>query len=408
MVGTRGAVLGLLLAAGLLGGCSTRDRSNPLDPGNPNTGGEPQWLTALADEGGVDLSWSVVPYRDLTEVRIVDAEHATVLWSGPGDGTYRDGDLPDGEERRYRLDLVLDSGRTQSLPEVLATPGPAVPWVADAGSGTAGRLTPDGRGRREAFRFAAISTVTVDPASGDVMVLEYYLGRATVLDPAGNTKWQLLSLIRPYAGLYTGDGWWVTDSNSSRVLLLDEEGKVAYTDSTVAFPGDLAPGGPGRVYVVNLQRGVVELEVGRGQIHSAPFTDPQVVATASDGSVWVAEAASGSLVHLDSTLVELGRTPGWSRVEALRGDPVVPGGVWVADRAGKRVVLVDPEGTVVETLGYFPAPLSLAVAPDGSEVWVADPALGQVVRMSREGLELARTLGLAGPLSVDVAFDPGP
>lgn len=400
-----GAGLAILL---LVAGCSTRDRSNPLDPGNPDTGGEPKWLEALADEGGVDLSWRVRAYRDLVEVRVVDAGHGSVLWAGPGDGSYRDAGLPDGEERRYRLDLVLDSGRTRSLEEVAATPGPAVAWAADAGSGTLARLTPDCRGRRDSFRFASISALAVDDTTGEVMVLEYFQGRVTVLDRNGNTRWDLLTLTRPYSGLRTPDGWWVTDNNRGQVLLLDEDGNIDYADSTLAFPGDLTPGGEGTVYVVNLTRGVARLEVGEGQTASAPFNDPEVIATAADGTVWVSEAASRSLVHLDADLVELARFPGWERVEALRADPVVSGGVWVADRGSRRVVLVDPSGAVVQSLGYFPAPVSLVAAPDGSEIWVTDPALGEVVRMSRDGLELSRTAGLSGPIAADVAFDPLP
>ena len=37
-------------------GCGTRDRENPLDPQNPDTKGDPDWLDAIADDGAVDLS----------------------------------------------------------------------------------------------------------------------------------------------------------------------------------------------------------------------------------------------------------------------------------------------------------------------------------------------------------------
>ncbi|HET9234362.1 MAG TPA: hypothetical protein VFP10_09505, partial [Candidatus Eisenbacteria bacterium] len=75
----------------VVAGCGTREHENPLDPENPDTNGEPEWLVATADDGAVDLTWRVPVYDDLDAVRLVDVANDVVLWTG-GDGRkiYRD------------------------------------------------------------------------------------------------------------------------------------------------------------------------------------------------------------------------------------------------------------------------------------------------------------------------------
>ena len=48
----------VLLVAG--SGCSSRERSNPFDPGNPSTRGHPIAFAALAGDGYATLTWQAV------------------------------------------------------------------------------------------------------------------------------------------------------------------------------------------------------------------------------------------------------------------------------------------------------------------------------------------------------------
>src|SRR4029453_5972282 len=52
----------LLFAALVLvsAGCSNRDRNNPFDPGNPDTGGMPPDFRAIADDRKNTLTWGTV------------------------------------------------------------------------------------------------------------------------------------------------------------------------------------------------------------------------------------------------------------------------------------------------------------------------------------------------------------
>jgi sugar lactone lactonase YvrE len=396
-------LLGLVAAAG---GCATRDHDNPLDPENPDTGGEPHWLGAFAASGRVELSWFVEDFTDLVGVRLVDRGTGALLWTGPsGTGEFSHNGLPNGVDRSYRLELVLATGRVLALPEEAATPGPAYPWVYDVGTGSVSLLTPDGRRVRHRYPDPDAVSVIADPRDASVLVLEFYAGEAVRVSPAGEELWRVDTLFRPSAGLRTDDGWWVADAGLGAVFLYDADGGLVFSDSTFTFPVDLALGDSGSVWVADRQGPVVRLKPGAGIVAADTLDSPYTLCAAGDGGVWVADRDAGAVVRLGSGGGEIVRVTGRSGIEALAEDPVSLG-AWAADRGGKRVLLFGPDGAVLRSVTGFPAPSAIAVSPDGGTVWVADPVVGEVVRMSRDGADRIESKGLSGPLSISIAFDP--
>ena len=390
----------------VLTACSTRDHDNPLDPENPATGGEPRWLTALADDGAVDLSWDVDYFNDVETVELVSAGNGAVLWSGDlGPGAFRDVGLVNGQEVDYRLDLVLTTGVVTALPEESATPGRAIPWAYDLGSANVSRLTPDGRRERLSVFDPDAVSVVADPESAFVLVLDFFRSEVVLLDRDGDELWTVEDLFRPGAGLWSPEGWWVSDAGLGLVALYDHGGSLVYSDSTLTFPAGMTRAGPNAVWVADRVGPVVRIEVGLGVTAGDTLDSPLVVSEVGDGGVWVADVGSDDLVRLQADGTEVVRVPGFFGVATLAADPVSDG-AWVGDRGSRRVVLVDGQGQIVVTAGGFPAPSSLAVSPDGNEIWVADPARGKIVRIDRTGEELSESEGLSSPVSVSVAFDP--
>jgi DNA-binding beta-propeller fold protein YncE len=393
-----------IAAAAVLAGCSTRDHDNPLDPENPDTGGAPRWLSALADEGAVDLAWTVERFRDLDAVRLVSVPSGSVLWTGDaGTGSFRHIGLANRVDQEYRLDLVLNDGRILELPEEIATPGPDLPWVLDAGSGSAKRLTPDGRGVRVRVSAPGGTSVVADPDSAQVLLVEFFDGRVRLLDREGTEVWSIDTLLRPITALRVEDGWWIADSGLGAVMRVNDQGTFVYGDSTFTFPVDLASDGGDGVWVADRAGTLARVVEGTGVVFTMPLATPLALAPAAGGGVWVAARGDALLLRLDAAGVEVARAEDLSGLETLVPDPVTDG-VWAADRGGRRVVLFDANAGEVVAFGGFPSPASLAVSPDGAEIWVADPALGRVVRLGREGTVLSRTAGVTSPVSISVTF----
>ena len=143
-----------LVAAGALavvsGGCETRDRSNPLDPYNDDTGGLIPGFNALAGNRQVEIRWSRVTQDGLTGYRLL---------------RWRPGDLPEVVEDQiapnltgtvdtavvneesyvYQLVARFQSGDTLASPADTATPGARQIIVLGADLPGMYGLTPDGR-----------------------------------------------------------------------------------------------------------------------------------------------------------------------------------------------------------------------------------------------------------------------
>ena len=385
-------------------GCGSREHENPLDPENPDTGGEPQWLIATADDGAVDLTWRVPVYDDLDAVRLIDVANDVVIWTG-GDGRklYRDPGLANGVTRTYRLDLVLNSGTIIDLPVERATPGTNIPWVYDVGRGEVVRMSPDGLRRRTGYFDPAALAVVAHPDSGFVLVLDFFSGSILELDREARERWVKDDYGRPNAGDYVRGGWWVSDSEQRVVRRLDESGTVVREFTDFSFPFDVVAVGDSAAWVADATGSVTRLHLNGEALVVDSLLSPRILAPTPDGGVWVADRDAAEIVRISASGHVLRRVAGYPGIEALAGDPI-SGGVWVGDRARRSVTLLDDQGqVVVSTLG-FPTPSSLSVSPDGSEVWVADPTLGDLVRLSRSGEIIERSLDLSSPASVSVAF----
>lgn len=405
-----GAVPALFLAGMILvvAGCSTRDHDNPLDPENPSTGGEPRWLEALAGDGLVDLSWAVRNYEDLEQIQVIESGSGDPIWVGKRtEHTFTHTGLANGTDFRYHLDLKLSSGTTLTLPDEVATPGRSLPWILDFGSGYVVRMTPDGRGARVRTLDPSAVAVEADPATGEVLVVDFFGGSVRLLDTDAEEVWSSNKVFRPNAALRTAEGWWVTDSGLGSTLLFDTEGEVVFEETSLTFPVAMAPAGAGHVWVADRLGPLVKMNADSGIVVADTLASPYTLCEAPDGGVWVADRDADVLIRLDGAGEELVRLGGFPGIEALAADPV-NGGVWVAERSRRQILFLGPDGSELLAVPGFPSPSSLAVSPDGEEVWVVDPVLGRLVRISRSGDTLVESRGLASPTSVSVAFDPAP
>jgi DNA-binding beta-propeller fold protein YncE len=386
-------------------GCGTRDRENPLDPQNPDTKGDPDWLDAIADDGAVDLAWQIPDYSDVDTVRLVDVVHDAIIWTGDlGRGIYRDEGLTNGITRQYRLDLVLSSGTITKLPVEEATPGKNIPWVYDVGRGEVVRMSPDGLRRRTGYFDPATLAVVADPDSGFVLAVDFFAGRLVLLNRDAEEIWTKEDYGRPNAASHVpSGGWWVTDSEDGFIRRIDASGEPQEEYHDFGFPIDVGAVGDSLAWVADGTGLVGLLRRGQGFVHVDTLGTPRVLAVTRDGGTWVADRSASALIRLSPSGAEVRRVTGYVDVETLASDPV-GNGVWLGDRRRRSVTLLDEDGNVVMTTLGFPAASSISVAPDGSEAWIADSGLNKVVRLSRSGEVLGRSIDLSSPVSISVVF----
>lgn len=399
-------------------GCSQRDRANPLDPANPETGGRPEGFNAIANYSVITLSWT--PRPDLA----VDGFQLMRL--APGDSLFRplggtravtangyvDSGVLNGQRYRYRLYYVIGGQTGQRPAEDEATAGPLRVYVADPGAGAALRLSPDGRDVISRWTtFGDVQSIAVDAEAGRVWVSSWPDGTAGWFDPSSPFTLMIPGIPSPYS--------LAVDKGNHTVWICDLSGSLVHRDLD---GGSATPG------VIPLLDGPIGVAVGP-----------------ADRSVWVCEgdgnrvrrwnstgtplataflAASPSRVAVDSlTRVAWVTSLNGARVWRIAENGAVldsslacsgpigialdrPRGLaWVADAVGNRVVALDI-GTlaVVRTIGGLVEPRSVAVDPTNGEVWVVARGTRAVAHYSSAGVLLDRLDGLSDPSEITLDY----
>lgn len=144
------AALVAILAGGILGGCSQRDRLNPLDPENETTGGLIAGFGALAGNGQVEIRWTRLTQTGVLGYRVLRSSPGETPAYLPGffdsniAGTV-DLSVRNDQTYIYRLVAQLSAGDSAVSPADTATPGTRKIVVLSAGIPGIVGLTPDAR-----------------------------------------------------------------------------------------------------------------------------------------------------------------------------------------------------------------------------------------------------------------------
>ena len=233
-----GAVVAILVAAAV-GGCTERDRSNPLDPANLDQGGALYGFNALAGDGLVELRWNrltqtgVLGYRLLRwrtgEIPSYVGEFLPPQFSGAVDTT-----AVNGERYLYRAVAYLSEGDSVTSPVDTATAGSRHIVVLSNTSANAAviGLTPDGRDLLYANRADdAYEDIEADDARGVLWLSHNFLNRVERLTWTGAFAGPTIHLQSPAdISIFGRDGTgWIAIPSLSRVGVYERSSAVEKT-----------------------------------------------------------------------------------------------------------------------------------------------------------------------------------
>ena len=184
----------LAFLATLLSACEGRDHANPLDPLNPDTGGRPDNLNAIAGDGKVSLEWRDLGFDDIVGYDLLRVEEetgeSTFVNDGPispSETTRSDEEVVNGHTYAYTLYFLTPAG--ESLPSLSdrATPGPTTVWVADFNALSIRRISPDARDLVQSVGgLSGPWDLSVSPAGDALWVADYSGGRVIEYDLDGD------------------------------------------------------------------------------------------------------------------------------------------------------------------------------------------------------------------------------
>lgn len=399
-------------------GCSRRERLNPLDPGNPQTGGAPSGFNAVAGYASVQLRWDPHPELAIDGFRLLRRTEGAADWQlltadlTPSNSRYLDSGLPNSVRQHYRLEYVIGGQPGPRAAEDDATPGAARPWVADPGAGAVLLISPDGRDvnvRRTGL--GDIYALAVDPRDGTLWGSARYDGLVWLIDPFGVDDFAIPGVASPYALAVSpfDHSVWVTDVTGG-LAHFRRDGTAATPGylSTLDDPIDVAVNPfDASVWVAERHGNRVRHYAANGTpLGTAFVTAPARVAVDSlTRLAWVTSLDAGRVWRiaengavLDSSLAANG--PIGISIDRPHGR------VWVADAVGARVLALDLSTlAVLSTTTNAGTPYDVAADPVTGEVWVVSRGERAVVRLAPDGSVLDRLTGLSDP--VQVRLDPG-
>lgn len=369
----------LALLALLLPGCSRRERTNPLDPANPQTGGRPDGFNAIAGFSNVVLQWNArtdLAIDGFQLFRRAPTDSTFQPLGGvlePKSNSFLDAGILNGRDYRYRLYYVIGGQLSTQPAEEIATPGPLRPWVCDPGNGELVRLSADGRDivARNHIGITPYS-ITVSPIEGQLWVSDVFAGKVLRLEPVFLSGTQITSLPQPFQiALDNINGTaWITD----------------LTGSLGHFFTNGQPAQPGRIDLLQSPGGVT-VNPNTREVYLCETGGNRVRRYANDG-----------------TPLSAGSVPSPSRVAI----DTVSRFIWVTSLPTGRVYCLNEAAQAIDSLSIFTGPIGIAVDSRRRRVWVADAAGNRVIVLDAvTRTELFRVNGIGEPRDVDIDLRTG-
>lgn len=398
-----------LTGVALVGGCGGRDRTNPFDPLNPDTGGEPSAMVATAACARVELTWNTLDMVDLTGIRIW--RMAAGRADPPGEllnqtplnakrTFYEDTMLVNEVLYTYTVEFLFEGGGNGFLAPVKARPGAALPWVSDPCGWGLSLLAPDGRQVRQQVAYGnPILDLDIDEEnhrvfaarfdSGELLVLHSGTGASTGSLPALGAS--CVSWCPAIQALAVGAFYECT------ITWMSPQGTVFGSRHLDGHPEDVVFRDSSTTWVALHEGPLLRVSFASGEVDSMPVDLVRPVEVADDpdsGGCWVADRQGGTVAYIGDDLV-IFRTAESLLGEPMGLDPTGSGTCWVADRGIGSLVALDRCCREVDRLSGMGRIADVAYDPQTGNLWVTLPEEGQV-RCIVPGGEVAASIRLPG------------
>ena len=327
-----------------IAGCQGRDRVNPLDPLNPDTGGTPDILNAIAGNAEVSLEWDDLGFNDLDGYDLLrveeDVPESTLLNDSPihpSETQWMDSDVINDHTYTYILRFLTPDGLfPKSMPDV-ATPGPTTVWIVDFNSPSLRKVSPDGRDlvKRTTGLSGPIDLVVT--AAGDaIWVADYFEGKVIkydiegefVLDYDQSSAGRGLPVSLAFNSL--DNTLWIGGRFPDGITQIDDHGEEIAHFVSISYP--------------------IDIDVDR-----------------SNGTVWVASREDRAVYRLRDGEADFTAFTGFNRPSSLSVDPI-SGRCWIADE--REVTVLNREGEIVLSPESLSSPQVVAVDASDGACWV--------------------------------------
>jgi streptogramin lyase len=414
----------LIAAFLVVGGCTTRERTNPLDPRNSVTQGSLVGFNAIAADSVVELRWPPLRVQGVLGYRVQRWRPGGAPQSlgasdyNPAATAAEDPDVRNDSTYVYRLIAHLDTGDSVLSAPDTVTPGTRRIFALAAGTPSLLRLTPDARDvLYELQTKESYVDMELERSTGVLWFAAETSGEVVRRTPDGAITGAVIETGAPgdlSVSSNRGLGW-VVSLTSGSVTSYGPDLNDASPHSTIgdvpapriveagtADPSVWVGDEGGEVYRFQAQ------DLVRTNLWSLSAGPIRAIALdEARGGAWVAtRAPAGTLYYLDpaDSSATLVRSP-LSSAADLAVDPAT-GDLWIAERGpadlgAGRLSLITRAGVTLATVGSI-EPYGIDVDPADGSCWISDLHSNRILQISRSGATLRASPPLATPYAVRV------
>jgi hypothetical protein len=405
---------GLILILISIVSCSNRNRSNPLDPKNPDTHGKPTDLRILSDRDNVTLSWDKITLDDITGYKIYkrnqnESNYQIIETIGSNRSTFTEETVPYDQQMTYQITALTSSGYESPFSDsVSITAGPNNYWIVDYYMGSVFHLTYDCLHFFSRFDYLLYPiAITADTTNRSVYFLEEVFGYIWKINKAGEIKLWVSGLNHPSDIAFDNlaQTIWVCNNDGSEIVRFDMDKVKLGTSTGFGKIINLRLSGKdeGCWIMDALYKSVAHLSLyGIEDVKiEYPLTEPSTISCyQSEGWIWIADSLQLIKANANGEIactIDMNQSITSLSIDQSTGD------CWAAivtDQNAHEILKFSPSGEILVTQVGFAYITAIAANPSNGGCLVADAGTGCINRISNEGKVLKQNCEFYTPWDI--------
>lgn len=399
--------------------CAERERLNPIDPKNPETGGRPRGLKIYSEYDRAILEWSAVPVENFLGYKIYRRSHADPSFqffyqTPPESSIFIDKRLTYGLKYHYQISVLGADFESERSDTVSIIPGPSIIWATDVYNRRIMKISHDGAHEIRQLPVTGYPwDIVVDRESGTIWYVDILSNQVYLL---------LGESYQIVASLPTGEPSdialdvanyqvWVADETQGKIFVFNKSGEQLYEIDGFQTPASLdCFEKDGSCWIADTKTKVVTKLSKKGTIRTQikNLIFPRAVSVnQTTGECWIADSSrilkydqDGNLLMKLETAI---RAPFALSVDSDNGT------CWILDAnatgAPSRLMRFTSNGDIVFELSTFNWLSNLVVNPIDHSCIVAETGTGRILKISEDGTIFGISAGYVYPRGLYLEYE---
>ena len=399
--------------------CSERERLNPIDPQNPETGGKPQGLRIYSEYKEAVLTWDNVKLTDFLGYRIYrktkpDSEFKLIYLTPKDSNQFFDKHLSYEQRYTYRISVLANDFESTLSDTVSIIPGPTFIWLSDVYNGRLIKLSHDCAHEISSLKVEGYPwTITHQETNGNLWYSDVLLNRIYKFENEQQpTLFADLSEHEPIDFVIDEKNGriWIADELNGNIFVFNTLGDTLKKLQEFEKPVDIdCYSTDGSCWIADAKKRCVSKISSDFSIVTEIFSmnSPAAVSiNQTTGEIWVADKSKvfkfdengNNLLTIDSGL----NYPFKVAVDFQLGCCWVLD--WYSRAQESRLICFSENGEILVDLSGFSFPENLIINPYDHSCIVADSRSGKVIKVNSNGTIYGEISGYDYPYGLDVVY----